>query len=136
MIGLSVKGKYGLLALYELATHFHKGPIQIKLIAETHNIPQNYLEQLLVDLKKAELVRSYRGNQGGYELAKLPDSITILEALTCLEGPLQLSQNSSSACLDFFWEDVESAIRISMSLTLADLISQKQRLDRMLTFSI
>ena len=66
----SDKINYGLSAIFELAKNKHKGLIQIKDIATAQGIPQNYLEQFLTDLKKAGLVESVRGSQGGYRLKK------------------------------------------------------------------
>ena len=63
--------------------------MQIHEIADTHDIPQHYLEQILVTLKKAGLVDSHRGAQGGYALARRPGRIAVLDILGVLEGPLE-----------------------------------------------
>ena len=70
---ISTKGVYGLTAMYELSKHQEDSPMQIKDISANANIPQNYLEQLLSKLRRAELVKSIRGARGGYILAKTPD---------------------------------------------------------------
>ncbi len=67
---ISTKGTYGLSAMYELSLAKSDKPMQIKDISKKANIPQNYLEQLLVVLRRAELVVSVRGAQGGYFLAR------------------------------------------------------------------
>ncbi len=85
---LSTRGRYGLKAMFDLAVHFGDGPISLTCIAERQAISVNYLEQLITPLRKAELVKSVRGAQGGYMLAKAPEEITVGEILTTLEGPL------------------------------------------------
>ena len=59
-------------------------------MAAEQGIPQHFLEQVLVQLKRALLVRSFRGSHGGYVLARDPQQISVLEVLTCLDGPLEL----------------------------------------------
>ena len=97
MFQLSVKSKYGLAAVIELAQKQEKGPIQIKAISGNRNIPQNYLEQVLVELKKGGLVRSFRGINGGYKLQKDPKSISVKDVLTILEGPCKLTEQIATA---------------------------------------
>ena len=94
MLGLSSKGKYGLAAVLELGLYEQAGPIQIKTIAKKRSIPQKYLEQVLSDLKRNNIVKSFRGSQGGYTLAKPSDQIKVYDILSCLEGPCLLSGNA------------------------------------------
>lgn len=137
MIGLSVKGKYGVAAMMDLATAFQAGPIQIKSIADRHHIPQNYLERLLTDLKRAGLVHSYRGNQGGYELRKNPKDITIYQILECLEGPINLAEGHKGCKnLNSFWQQMNDKIKEVFSLTLTECLAHKQLEEKMLTYSI
>jgi Rrf2 family protein len=86
---LSTKGEYGLLAIIDLASHSGRGPVQSLQIAERQNIPKQYLDQLLLTLKKAGLIESARGRQGGYSLARPPAEITLLDIVTALEGPIE-----------------------------------------------
>ena len=67
---LSTKGRYGLRALIDLAQHGGEGPVSITSIAERQEISERYLEQLMSKLKKAGIIQSIRGAQGGYVLAK------------------------------------------------------------------
>ena len=90
MFTVSAKGVYGLLAVVELARGYRGASIQIRDIAQRRGIPQHYLEQILVVLKKAGYVESFRGAQGGYALASDPRELTVEEVLTTLEGPLQV----------------------------------------------
>jgi Rrf2 family protein len=62
---LSTKGEYGLLAIVDLALHANQGPVQSFQVAEREHIPKQYLDQLMLSLKKAGLVESSRGRQGG-----------------------------------------------------------------------
>ncbi len=88
---LSTRGKYGLYAMYYLAEHRNEGPQTLQSIAST-GVPKQYLEQLLGNLRRAGLVASVRGAQGGYQIAKPPDQTTILEVIDAMEGPLALSE--------------------------------------------
>lgn len=85
---LSTRGRYGLKAMFDLALFFGEGPISLTSIAERQAISVNYLEQLIAPLRKAGFVKSVRGAQGGYMLAKDPTQITVGSILTTLEGPL------------------------------------------------
>ena len=86
---LSTKGRYGLKAMVDLAVHSEDGPVSIHSIAVRQGIADKYLEQLISKLRKAELVTSLRGANGGYQLAKAPKEISVGEILTALEGDLK-----------------------------------------------
>lgn len=85
---ISTKGRYGVKAMLDLALNYSKDSVPVKSIAERHNIPGKYLEQVLASLKKAGLVKSVRGPTGGYMLAKPADQITVGDILRALEGDL------------------------------------------------
>lgn len=85
---LSKRGEYGLRALQDLAAHYGDGPIPNKELAERNNIPYRFLEQILITLKHARIVRSQKGSRGGYVLARPPDQITLAEVVRLLDGPL------------------------------------------------
>jgi Rrf2 family protein len=87
---LTTRGQYGLLAMYDLARH-DRAPVSIKAISQRQGISDAYLEQLMASLKKAGLVRSTRGAQGGYQLAKNPMETSIGEILLALEGSLTIT---------------------------------------------
>ena len=84
---LSTRGKYGLYAMYYLADHKNEGPQSLQSIAST-GVPKQYLEQLLGNLRRAGLVNTVRGAQGGYHLAKSPEQITVGMILRATEGDL------------------------------------------------
>lgn len=88
---LSTKGRYGLMAMYQLAEHYGEGPISLNSIAESEGLSEAYLEQLFSMLKKNELIKSVRGAQGGYLLSRSPEEIRIGEIIQALEGELMLS---------------------------------------------
>src|SRR3972149_5328157 len=83
------KGYYGLLAMADLVQNY-KGhqPVQVKEIARRQKIPEEYLGQIMVLLKRANLVHGTRGPGGGYYLARPPEGININEVLKALEGPM------------------------------------------------
>ncbi len=90
---ISTRVRYGVKAMIELAINLEQGRcISLKNIATRQGIPENYLEQLMIILKKADLVKSVRGVQGGYILNKLPQNITIGYLINVLEGSLSISE--------------------------------------------
>lgn len=87
---LSTKSRYGLRALFDMAYHAGTLPAQIKDISRRQNISPRYLEQIFQDLKKAGLLRSRRGPQGGYFLARKPHEITVMDIINATEGEMAL----------------------------------------------
>ncbi|TYZ28434.1 Rrf2 family transcriptional regulator [Selenomonas caprae] len=85
---MSTKGRYSVTALYELALHYGEGPVALKCVAQSQGLSENYLEQLMVPLRRAGLVKSIRGAQGGYMLGREPREITIGAIITTVEGPI------------------------------------------------
>lgn len=77
-------------ALYELALHYGEGAVSLRSIADHQGISEHYLEQLMATLRNAGFVRSVRGAQGGYMLAREPQKVTIGEVVTVMEGPIAL----------------------------------------------
>lgn len=133
----SKKVKYGLAALFELAKNYNMGFIQIKDIASTQNIPQNYLEQLLSILKKGGLVKSMRGSQGGYKLNKPADQIKIIDIIEVLDGPLIISETSrSNEILNIYWNQVETQFINLLNDTLEKLVDEESILNNKLSFQI
>ena len=87
-MSISAKTEYACIAVLELAASYGSGePVRIKRIAETHGIPSRFLVQILLQLKGAGLVASTRGAAGGYQLAKDPQQITLLDVMSVIEGP-------------------------------------------------
>ncbi len=90
---ISSKGEYGLRALFDLAQRYGEGPIQSNEIHLRQGIDENYLNQILILLRKAGMIESVRGPQGGHRLARPPAQISLLEVLVALEGPLLPSES-------------------------------------------
>lgn len=85
---LSTKGRYGLRAMLDIAQSQEDGPVAIHTIAQRQDLSSRYLEQLLIPLKQAGLVKSVRGSQGGYVLGRTADGITVGDVIRVLEGPI------------------------------------------------
>ena len=131
---LSTKGEYGLRALFDLAQHYGQGLIQSREIAERQDISENYLNQLLITLRKAGLMTSVRGPQGGHQLARPAQAITLLEALLVLEGPLlpppdgATTNTVDSTLIGEVWSELRAVIEGHLSdITLADLCQRKRQ---------
>ena len=92
---ISTKGRYSLRMLLDLTEHQNDGYIALKDIAKRQGISKKYLEQIVPNLNQKDILRTHRGFQGGYRLAKSPDKYTIGEILRITEGSL-----SPVACLD------------------------------------
>lgn len=85
---ISTKGRYALCVMLDLAEHRQDGYVALKDIASRQNISKKYLEQIVALLNKPEILKTVRGAQGGYMLAKAPDSYTVAEILKIAEGSL------------------------------------------------
>ncbi len=137
MFTLSAKGVYGLTAVLDLAQSHNRTPVQIKDIADGNGIPQHYLEQLLVVLKKSGIVDSYRGSQGGYMLARSPNHISVLEVLTALDGKLEIvPEPKRSGSLSFYWSALERTIKDALSKSLDEIITERQMAEKHFVYHI
>ncbi len=85
---LSTKSEYACLALLELSGHYGKGMLKIENISESKNIPKKFLENILLVLNRAGYLKSKRGPEGGYYLAKKPSEITLADIIRQMDGPL------------------------------------------------
>jgi Rrf2 family protein len=133
----SEKVNYGLSAIFELAKSYNKGYIQIKQIATSQKIPKNYLEQLLIDLKRAGIVESMRGSQGGYRLKKLASDIKILDLIEALESPIEVVDYSkNSVVLQDFWKGIEKKFKELFNDSLEKLIEKENLLNKRFTYQI
>lgn len=132
---LSTKGKYGVKALFELAMYEGTGPVSLKTVAERQGLSEHYLEQLAAPLRKAGLITSVRGAQGGYVLSRAANLITVGDIVRVLEGPIGFTDCStegepgpdcSATCVVHgVWEKVtRQIVQVIDSITLADLVEQ------------
>ena len=134
---LSTRGRYGIHAMYDLAAHGGGGPVPIKAISERQGVPEAYLEQLMGQLKRAGLVSSTRGAQGGYALARGADQISVGEVLRTLEGGLDLVDclteedacGKACACPSrIVYQKLRDGLnQLADSITLQDMIVDYQR---------
>jgi Rrf2 family protein len=99
---LSKKTRYAIVALTRLAREFGKGPMQIREISESEKIPRSFLENILLELKKAGILGSNLGKAGGYYLLKKPEDVSLAEVVRHFEGTISLmycvSENSYRPC--------------------------------------
>lgn len=137
MFSFTTKSTYGLAALLDLARRYGSGLVQVKDIAERHGIPAPYLVQILNLLVHAGLVRAVRGQQGGYELAQNPKTVTLMSVFEVLEGPLEIarSRQSEDAVKDIYTE-VEAAVRKSMGVSLTDILARQDQKYGAINFDI
>lgn len=134
---ISTKGVYGLTAMYELSKHKKESPMQIKEISSNANIPQNYLEQLLSKLRKAEFVKSIRGAKGGYILADKAENIKILDILTVLEDDLKIvDSKTESPILDIFFEESKEKMKRIFDMNLNELEKYQDKYNEFLHYNI
>src|SRR3954452_5645691 len=85
---VSTRGEYGVRAMVALANNFGGGPMSIGTMAKESSVPYAYLEQLIAPLRKAGLVESKRGAQGGYQLTRSPELVVVGEVYRVMEGPV------------------------------------------------
>ncbi|MCB2292335.1 Rrf2 family transcriptional regulator [Clostridium algoriphilum] len=134
-MNISTKGRYGLRAMVDIAVHSFGDYIPLKIIAERQSISENYLEQVFSILRKAKLVKSARGSQGGYTLSKEASKITVGEVLRILEGDLNITGDDDGAlgqdktikvCINtLVWQEVNEQInKVMDSVTLQDLVEK------------
>jgi Rrf2 family protein len=122
----SVKGEYALQAIFDLASQRPGEPIRIADIARRQKIPQKFLELILAGLKQGGFVESRRGAEGGYMLARPPESLTVGEVLRFVEGPPQSkgrSRRKGETPFSDMWQQVDQAVSGVIDRTsFADLL--------------
>jgi Rrf2 family protein len=137
-VNFTAKEDYGLRAVLDLAVQGASSPVQTRDIAQRQRIPEQFLEQLLAALRRAEVVRSTRGAGGGYTLAASPDRLTVGMVLRALSGPLvptelvtgegdkQTREIAEAIVVRGVWEDLRTAIRqVADGTTLQDLLDRR-----------
>lgn len=128
---LSTKGRYGVKAMVDLAVNYGDEPISIKSISDRQGISEYYLEQLFGPLRKAGIIKSIRGAQGGYILSRSPEDITVAEIIQVLEGPIEISEcidgvscsNEDYCATRLLWEKIKKSIdSVLETTTLNDIV--------------
>ena len=123
--------------MVELAINYSKKPLSIKTISERQNISEYYLEQLFSPLRKAGLLKSIRGAQGGYVLNKSPEQIKISDIMLVLEGPIEIAECIDSKGCDnidccatrLLWTKIKNSIdEVMESITLQDIVDDYEKI--------
>lgn len=131
---ISTRGRYALRIMVDLALTDQSRPARVKEIAERQEISEKYMEQIISILNKAGMVRSVRGPQGGYFLARKPEEYTVGSILRLTEGslaPVECVEQGSPGCQRqeicetyLLWKKIDEAVsKVVDTVTLADLIS-------------
>lgn len=130
---LTTKGRYAVTAMLDLALHFDQGAVTLSDIAKRQGISLSYLEQLFAKLRRNGLVHSVRGPGGGYNLAKKPSEISVVDIIISINENIDArrcagEQNCAGedSCLTHqLWTDLSQRIHTFLAgITLADLVSQ------------
>lgn len=140
---ISQKGLYALQAMMMLSRHYNQGAIRIRDIAYEEELPEKFLELILLELKNARIVESVRGAKGGYQLRRAPADIHLSEIIRLIDGPLAPFGDAEQlrslidrdaehrALYKVFLEVRDAAAKILDSTSLADITnpsaSQKQK---------
>ncbi len=130
---ISAKVDYAVRALCEVAAHTGNAPLKAEQIASAQEIPLSFLENILVDLRRAGFVRSLRGQVGGYRMAKPASDITIADVIRAVEGPLadvrgmrpeSLAFTGSATALRDVWLATRVGLRrVLERVSIADVVA-------------
>ena len=133
-MNVTSKGRYALRIMIDLAQHRDEGYISLKTISDRTQLSMKYLEMIVGNLKKAELVDSTRGKEGGYKLNKTPQEYSIGEILRCIEDNLapvacikegEIQCDRSGACLTVpMWKELDDITNAYLdTVSLEDLLT-------------
>jgi Rrf2 family cysteine metabolism transcriptional repressor len=136
---ISTKGRYGLKAMMDLTINSLGEPVNLKSIAERQNVSEKYLEHIFSALKKAGLIKSIKGTQGGYILAYSPSDITVGKVIRALEGDLSVAEKADreegdadiiGQCINKnVYEKIDNSVnQLLDSITLEDLQQEYNKL--------
>jgi Rrf2 family cysteine metabolism transcriptional repressor len=121
MISITSKSPYAVLALAELARNSGTEPVPIGELARKRDVPVQFLEQLFAVLRRGGVVSSQRGVKGGYRFAREPATITVLEVVELLDGPLGRDAQG------VFADAAEAARTVLAQTTIADVLEREMR---------
>ena len=129
---LSTRSRYGTRLMLDMAQHYDHGPLHLSSIAQRQGISAKYLEQIIIPLKRAQLVKSIRGPKGGHILAKPPEAITVGEIVALMEDSMsivdcsehpEVCERSETCVTRYIWREAANAMFGKLSaITLADLV--------------
>ncbi len=132
---ISQKGLYALQAMMMLARHYNQGAIRIRDVAYEEELPEKFLELILLELKNARMVESVRGAKGGYRLRRAPSEIQLSEIIRLIDGPLAPFADAEQlrslihrdaqhrALYQIFLDVRDAAAKILESTSLADILN-------------
>lgn len=121
MLSITTKSPYALKALTELARAGDAGPVPIGELARRRDVPVQFLEQLFATLRRAGVLRSQRGVKGGYAFAREPASVTVLEVVELLDGPLGRDAQ------DIFADAAAAAREVLGRTSISDMVDREAR---------
>jgi Rrf2 family transcriptional regulator, cysteine metabolism repressor len=121
VLSITTKSPYAIAALAELGRGGEQGPIPIGELARRREIPVQFLEQLFATLRRAGMLRSYRGVKGGYSFARSPETISVLEVVELLDGPL------GAGASGVFAQAADAARAVLAATTIAEVIEREAR---------
>lgn len=135
---VTARAEYASLAILELALRKNARQIQAKEIAERRSIPLKFLEQILIQLRNAGLVKSVRGAAGGYFLAKRADQITLRDVVEAVEGEMKLLDgNLEDQTMVSVWEEIEDEFLSRLeSISFQQVVNRKLKERNIPTFQI
>jgi Rrf2 family protein len=129
---LSTRSRYGTRLMLDMAQHYELGPLHLAAIAQRQGVSVKYLEQIIIPLKKAQLVKGIRGPKGGHILAKPPEAITVAEIVALMEDGMTITacaehpevcRRSKTCVTRALWRDAADAMFGALrAVTLADLV--------------
>lgn len=137
---ISTKGRYGLKAIMDLAIYSNGEPLNLKGIAERQRVSEKYLEHIFSALKKAGLIKSIKGTQGGYMLAHSTTDTTVGNVIRALEGDLSIAEKAAGEegdadileqCINInVYEKIDNSInQLLNSMTLEDLLQEYKKMN-------
>ena len=121
MISITSKSPYAVLALAELARSPGDQPVPIGELARKRDVPVQFLEQLFAVLRRAGIISSQRGVKGGYRFAREPATITVLEVVELLDGPVGREAQG------VFEDAADAARKVLAQMTIADVLEREMR---------
>lgn len=144
---ITYKGDYALKTILDLSLHYGDSPVTIHKLAKRADIPTKFLEQILLDLKRAGFVESRRGKIGGYLLVKPPSQIRVGEVIRFIDGPIEpiaCVDKKYNGCNDLYkcifrniWREVAaSTAKVIDNITFEDLVKRTKNVKPNLAYQI
>jgi Rrf2 family protein len=134
-VRVSAKSDYALRALIEIATNTEGAAVSAEELGRRQDIPRGFLQAILADLRRADIVMSQRGQAGGWRLARDPDSVTVADVIRAVDGPLvsvygvrpeAVSYNETAQVLQHVWIAARSSLRgVFERVTIKSLAEKK-----------